>query len=354
MTGSDSGCIIISMDNINTQSPQTIPLNQDSSPEAVIELLFKLKVKDVMTTNVVTVAPSDTFRTAQQVMKENHITGVPVVVGKNLAGLVSMDNIVSAFDNGTIDDTCESKMTRNIIVLQDNMPLSFAVSYFNKFKYGRFPVLNTANELVGIVTTSDVISALLVAMNKEVERLEREAMQAQAALENGSQLASSSTERSSLLQKVEDLKKMPNRVIEFKTEPFNFETAGQASTEVKKILRGMNVDPALTRRIGIASYELEINQVVHSQGGIMRYYITPEKLTIEAADIGPGIKDVEKALTEGFSTASDRVRALGFGAGMGLPNTRRVSDGFKIQSEVGKGTTVHSWFFFNPQEKREV
>jgi len=115
----------------------------------------------------------------------------------------------------------------------------------------------------------------------------------------------------------------------------------------------MNVDPALTRRIGIASYELEINQVVHSDGGIMRYYITPEKLTIEAVDTGPGIADVEKALTEGFSTASDRVRALGFGAGMGLPNTRRVSDGFQIKSEVGKGTTVHSWFFFVPQDKQQ-
>ena len=339
------------MDNITNQTSQAIPLNQDSSPEAVIELLFKLKVKDVMTTDVVTVTPSQTLRSAQQIMKEHHITGVPVVVGKNLAGLVSMDNIVSAFDTSTIDEPCERKMTRNTIVLQDNMPLSFAVSYFNKFKFGRFPVLNGANELVGIVTTSDVISALLVAMNKEVERLEQEAMQAQAALENGSQVSSDTTKRRSLLKKVEDLKKMPNRVIEFKTEPFNFETAGQASTEVKKILRGMNVEPALTRRIGIASYELEINQVVHSEGGIMRYYITPEKLTIEAIDTGPGIKDVEKALTEGFSTASDRVRALGFGAGMGLPNTRRVSDGFQIKSEVGKGTTVHSWFFFLPQDK---
>ncbi len=343
------------MDTTNNQTTQAIPLNQDSSPEAVTELLFKLKVKDVMTTDVVTVTPTQTLREAQQVMKERHITGVPVVVGKNLAGLVSMDNIVSAFDTGTIDETCDKKMTRNTIVLQDNMPLSFAVSYFNKFKFGRFPVLNGANELVGIVTTSDVISALLVAMNKEVERLEHEAMQAQAALENGVQsgdaVSSGSKERSSLLKKVQDLKKMPNRVIEFKTEPFNFETAGQASTEVKKILRGMNVDPALTRRIGIASYELEINQVVHSDGGIMRYYITPEKLTIEAVDTGPGIKDVEKALTEGFSTASDRVRALGFGAGMGLPNTRRVSDGFQIKSEVGKGTTVHSWFFFGPQDK---
>lgn len=106
----------------------------------------------------------------------------------------------------------------------------------------------------------------------------------------------------------------------------------------------MGIEPALSRRIGIASYELEINQVVHSHGGIMRYYITPEKLTIEAIDTGPGIPDLEKALTEGFSTATERVRALGFGAGMGLPNTKRVSDDFMIKSTQGVGTTVRASF----------
>ncbi len=76
----------------------------------------------------------------------------------------------------------------------------------------------------------------------------------------------------------------------------------------------------------------------------MRYYITPERLTIEAIDTGPGIPDIEKALTEGFSTATERVRALGFGAGMGLPNTKRVSDDFMIKSKVGTGTTVRAIF----------
>ena len=84
------------MDTTNNQTTQAIPLNQDSSPEAVIELLFKLKVKDVMTTDVVTVTPGQTLRSAQQIMKEHHITGVPVVVGKNLAGLVIFLSQVSS------------------------------------------------------------------------------------------------------------------------------------------------------------------------------------------------------------------------------------------------------------------
>ncbi len=297
---------------------EAIPLNTESSPEAVIELLFKLKLKDVMETNVITIPPSMSMREAQLLMKEKRVTGVPVMLSKKLAGIISMDDIVNAFDKGTIDEPCENHMTRNTIVLQENMPISFAVTYFNKYKFGRFPVLNSKNKLVGIVTTSDVIAALLVAMNSEVERLEKETQEA--------------------------LKQEPHRVMEFKTEPFNFETAGLASTEIKKTLRSMNVDPAIARRAGIASYELEINQVVHSSGGIMRYYITGDKLVIEAMDTGPGIPDIDKALTEGFSTATERVRSLGFGAGMGIPNTKRVSDGFTIESEMGKGTTVHATF----------
>lgn len=304
---------------------QAIPLNTDSSPEAVIELLFKLKIKDVMTTDVITVPPTATMREIQLIMKEKRITGVPVVAATGLAGIVSMDDIVNAFDRGTIDEQCEKHMTSNTIVLQENMPISFAVSYFNKYKFGRFPVLNADNKLTGIVSSSDVIEALLIAMNKEVERLEKETQEA--------------------------LKKAPNRVLEFKTEPFNFETAGQASTEIKKLLRSMGVNPAVARRIGIASYELEINQVVHSSGGIMRYYITSSKLVIEAVDFGPGIPDIEKALCEGFSTASDKVRSFGFGAGMGLPNTKRVSDDFSIQSEVGKGTTIHALFNLEAEDE---
>jgi anti-sigma regulatory factor (Ser/Thr protein kinase) len=128
--------------------------------------------------------------------------------------------------------------------------------------------------------------------------------------------------------------------MEFRTEPFNFELAGQASTAIKRALKNAGIDPGITRRIAIASYELEINQVVHSVGGVMRYKIHGGRLEIEAMDDGPGIPDVEKALTEGFSTANDRVRSLGFGAGMGLPNTKRVSDDFFIESAPGTGTRV--------------
>lgn len=321
----------------------TIPINQDSSPEAVIELLFKLKVKDVMTKDVITAKPQDTLREIQQLMKTNRITGVPVTQGNTLAGIVSMDDIVNAFDKNWIDEECENHMTHNIIVLQETMPLSFAVSYFNKYRFGRFPVLNGENQLTGIVTASDVINALLLAMNSEVERLEKEAADNLEAA-TSAVTTEEASQRLIFLKKMQDMKNQPNRVIEFKTESFNFETAGQASTELKKVLKNIGIETALIRRISIASYELEINQVVHSTGGIMRYYISPDKLRIEATDFGPGIEDTEKALTEGYTTATERIRALGFGAGMGLPNAKRVSDFFSISSTPGKGTTVQADF----------
>jgi CBS domain-containing protein len=303
-----------------------IPINQDNSPEAVLEILFKLKVKDVMTHPILTARPSDTMRDIQQVMKSNHITGVPVADDSgNLLGIVSMNDIVDSLDNGWMADPASLHMTTNVIVLHESMSLSFCVSYFNKYSFGRFPVLDADSRLVGIVTASDVISTLLVALNEEVERLERT-------------LPPHSGERG---KKPEGAKE--GDPIEFKTEPFNFEIAGHASTNVKKILKGLGVDPSVTRRIGIASYELEINQVVHSAGGVMRYFISPDKLVIEAEDSGPGIPDLDKAMTEGFSTASERVRSLGFGAGMGLPNTKRVSDDFHIESSP-KGTLVRSTF----------
>lgn len=307
-----------------------IPINQDNSPEAVIEVLFRLKVKDVMTHPILTATPSDGLRHIQEVMKKNHITGMPITDGKDtLLGIISMDDIVNALDNGWIGDQAGLHMTTKVIVLQDTMSLSFCVSYFNKYPFGRFPVLDGESHLVGIVTASDVVSTLLVALNREVERLEGAAPQSAHPLRgaNGATVSANG-----------------ERVIEFKTEPFNFELAGQASTEVKKLLKAAGVDQAIARRVGIASYELEINQVVHSEGGVMRYFISPEKLVIEAVDKGPGIPDIAKAMTEGFSTASDRVRALGFGAGMGLPNTKRVSDSFHIESTMGVGTTVRSTF----------
>ncbi len=120
----------------------------------------------------------------------------------------------------------------------------------------------------------------------------------------------------------------------------DFTSAGQASVQVKKILRQLGISPEIIRRVSIAMYEGEINMVIHANGGVAEVKVDEDCIIIILADKGPGIKDINRAMQEGFSTASDQTRSLGFGAGMGLPNMKRYTDSLEIESEVGVGTTV--------------
>jgi CBS domain-containing protein/anti-sigma regulatory factor (Ser/Thr protein kinase) len=301
---------------------EDIPINTVDSPSVVLELIYQLKVKDAMVTAVVTGDKNQTMRHIQAMMRENRITGVPIVEGQKLVGMVSIEDIVKALDSGSIEYPVEEKMTKNVTVLQDDMPLSFAISYFNKYQFGRFPVLDKEQNLVGIISSADVISSLLVEMNREVLRLEK-------------------------LQKKENSAASPNSEMEFNVIRYDFELAGRASTEIKKALKQRNFDSKLIRRVAIACYELEINQVVHSLGGTISCSIRPDKVIIIASDSGPGIADVNQALQEGWSTANEYIRSLGFGAGLGLANTKRVSDEFSINSALGSSTTVRSVMYVN-------
>ena len=121
----------------------------------------------------------------------------------------------------------------------------------------------------------------------------------------------------------------------------NFTSAGEASVRIKKLLREMSFTPDTIRRVSVAMYEGEINMVIHANGGTADVDVYCDRIEIVLADRGPGIPNIELAMQEGYSTAPDNVRSLGFGAGMGLPNMKRYTDDMKIESEVGKGTTVY-------------
>ena len=120
----------------------------------------------------------------------------------------------------------------------------------------------------------------------------------------------------------------------------NFVSAGQASVEVKKNLRRLGLPPEVIRQVSIALYEGEINMVIHANGGQADVNVYEDKIEIILADKGPGIADIDLAMQEGYSTATENVRSLGFGAGMGLPNMKRYTDEMKIDSVVGVGTTI--------------
>jgi anti-sigma regulatory factor (Ser/Thr protein kinase) len=124
----------------------------------------------------------------------------------------------------------------------------------------------------------------------------------------------------------------------------DFTSAGQASVQVKKMLRQLDFDADTIRRVSVAMYEGEINMVIHANGGAADIVVWDEKIEVILADTGPGIPDVSLAMQEGFSTAKENIRSLGFGAGMGFPNMKRYSDEMKIDTVVGEGTTVTMTF----------
>lgn len=126
----------------------------------------------------------------------------------------------------------------------------------------------------------------------------------------------------------------------FDVDGDNFTSAGEASVKVKKILRDIGFDPETIRRVSIAMYEGEINMVIHAGGGIADVIVEEDRIVIILTDQGPGIADIDLAMQEGFSTAPDNIRSLGFGAGMGLPNMKRYTDEMIIDSELGKGTKI--------------
>jgi CBS domain-containing protein/anti-sigma regulatory factor (Ser/Thr protein kinase) len=298
-----------------------LPISPETGPQVVLEILYRLKVRDAMTSPVITASPDESMREVQYRMKDNGITGVPIVESNGrLAGLVSMGLIIEALDAGRIGQKAGELMTRTVISLEDDMPLAFATTYFNRYSFRRFPVLDRTGSLVGIVCASDIIRALLVAMNKEVERLEEKLSAASAA-----EAEHPSDGRARL---------------SFQVTHFDFENAGKASAEFKKALKGLGIDAAIVRRAAVASYELELNEVIHSDGGSISCVAGAGRIEIVAQDRGPGIADVEAAMTEGWSTANEWIRSLGFGAGMGLPNAKRVSDEFSLDSGPGRGTTV--------------
>jgi CBS domain-containing protein len=253
-------------------------------------------------------------------MKANRITGLPVAEDGRLFGIVSMDDIVTALEGGWIGEPVEKHMTRNVVVLEEDMPLSFGASYFDKYRFGRFPVLDRDNRLVGVLASRDVSAAVLIELLQEFVRLEA---------------------RLPAVQNPPEPEAAPRHtVFQFSVKKFDFERAGKGTHEIKRALTGLGKDPRLIRRAAVASYEMEMNMVLHSAGGTLSCVIDPDRVEITARDTGPGIPDVEQALIEGFTTANEWIKSLGFGAGMGLPNIRRVSDDFAIQSSPSAGTTV--------------
>lgn len=291
------------------------------------ELVYELKVQQAMVPNVITVTPEDTLHDVRTILREHRISGTPVMNGEDLVGIVSINDLIRSLLEGKEKEPVKGWMSVNPVTLYADEPLIHAVHKFERYGYGRFPVIDRETKnLVGILTKRDLLRCLVRRLEIDFHEQEIRRYRPSDWL---SELDSDGT----------------SIALRYFVQGSNFQRAGEASSRVKQNLRKLGIPPDAARRITIASYEAEMNIVIFTPGGELLASIEPGKVTVTAVDHGPGIPDVELAMKPGYSTAPDWVRELGFGAGMGLPNIKNCSDEMKLASKLGEGTNLNFTVF---------
>lgn len=286
------------------------------------ELVYELRVVEAMKVHVFTITPEQTMEDVRNLLRDKRISGLPVLEGDNLVGIISIEDLLKCLREGKINDKVKDRMTRNIVTVYADEPLTSAINRFGVHGFGRFPVIDRqSRKLLGIITKGDIIRCLLSRL--EVSHRDEEISRYRA----GHLFEDIVSDRSVL-------------ELRYRVAGSDFQKAGEQSSKLKKNLLRLGVPPEEARRITIASYEAEMNIVVFTPGGELIAHIEPEKVTVTAVDQGPGIPDINLAMQPGYSTAPDWVRELGFGAGMGLPNIKNCTDEMNLKSEPGKGTNL--------------
>ena len=293
------------------------------------ELIYELKVKDAMTKEVISFGENATFREIQMALKDNRISGVPILGDKkNIIGIISIDNVISALDKNYINDQVKEYMAKKVITIPQNNSLVSAIKKFEKYQFGRLPVTENAysNKMVGILTMGDILNLLLVSIQTIAEKVEQK-----------------ESKNSRLSEEL--VKKTQQRPLRFEVKKADFDNAGRVASIIRNYLRKLNIDKQTLRRVAIVCYEAEMNISIHSLGGYISIEVEPDRITVIAYDYGPGIIDVEKAMKPGYTTASEQIRALGFGAGMGLPNIKKCADHLELDSSMEKGTVLKATIY---------
>ena len=283
------------------------------------ELAYELKVQDAMTRKGIVISPDATMAEFRELLRANRISGTPVVQDGKMVGVVSIEDLIKTLAAGELNAKVREKMVPDPVTLVADEPLVHAVSKFNQLRFGRFPVVNDQGELVGIITEGDIMRAVLRRL--EVDYREEEIHRYRA---------------SHIFEDI--IADEVGLVFGYRVAAQDFGRAGEASSGLKKTLGRLGIHPSVIRRVAVATYEAEINIVVYTEGGEIVAEVRRDRIKIEALDKGPGIPDIEQAMQPGFSTASNWVREMGFGAGMGLPNIKSCSDEMYLESTVGVGT----------------
>jgi len=296
------------------------------------ELVYELKIEDVMKREVVTVAPQTSMREFKELLRLKRISGAPVVEDGKLVGIISLEDLIKALEDGEMDNLVGSKMTCGVETLCSDDSAVQAVNRMARFGYGRFPVVDRSGKLVGILTRGDILRGLLRRL--EVNYREEEIQRYRA---------------SHIFQDI--VSDRTSLILRYQVQGKDFRQGGAASSKIKRAIERLGGGPPIARRVGVAAYEAEMNLVIHTdRGGEIRVEIQPDRVYILAEDQGPGISDIEQALQPGFSTAPEWIRELGFGAGMGLLNIKHCTDRMKLDSKLGVGTRLEMWFHIPPPE----
>lgn len=291
------------------------------------EIFYQLRVEEVMTRNVITVTPQTSMREFQAILRERRISGVPVVEGERLVGVISLADLIEALELGQMERLVGELMTRDPEVLHPSELVIQAIRKLEKTSYGRFPVVRRrTGNLVGILTRGDVIRGTLKQLDIDYRQREVDLPRARYFFEDVTSEDTSITLR-------------------YTVQPEDFVHGGQASSQIKRSLQRLGLGPQILRRVAVAVYEAEMNLVVHANhGGRIEARIRPNLMRIDVIDDGPGIEDIEQAMQPGFSTAPEWIREMGFGAGMGLTNIQNCADEMRLQSSVGVGTHLQVLF----------
>lgn len=286
------------------------------------ELSYDLKIREVMVQNVITTTPDVPVSSALDLLRLNRISGLPVVVDGGLVGVISLEDIVRALQKNELDVPVRQYMSTSLVTVNSFDSVVEAIKTFTEKRLGRLPVIDENHKLVGIITKGDITRGILLAVEHDYKEEEVRRYRASHLFDD------IISDRTTL-------------VLRYNIKVGDFTHGGNASSHIKRALLRLGADAQLARRCGIAAYEAEMNLIIHTaNGGILKLEVEPHKITISTTDDGPGIDDIQKVLQPGYSTATDKVREMGFGAGMGLVNIQKCVDKMEIESVRGKGTKL--------------
>jgi CBS domain-containing protein/anti-sigma regulatory factor (Ser/Thr protein kinase) len=299
----------------------------------VEELAYELRIREVMTEDVLCLSPDLNMEEALNIFQKDRISGAPVTQAGELIGILSMEDLIRALRGNTLSEKVSDFMTKEVISVHEFDPVVEALKTFARTKYGRLPVLDETDHVVGIITKGDISNGLLSALQRDYHAEELIRYRASHLFED------IVSDRTSLILRY-DIKKG------------DFVHGGNASSNIKRALLRLGASPQIARSCGIAVYEAEMNLIIHTNhGGTIRAEIEPHKITMEAYDDGPGIEDVELAMRPGYSTATNAVREMGFGAGMGLVNIKRCVDEMKLISSMERGTNLYMIIYLDDKDQ---